>query len=96
MEVCKMLFVVIVQDLKDRGSYSVDEAIVTVEADDRNEAERKAIELCRNHENIDPEVLEPEDAINEAYGAEPYAKAFEIAPGNIIAYKTGKMDEFFK
>jgi hypothetical protein len=90
-----MLFIVVVQDLADRGRRRVDEAIVAVEATDRNEAERKAIELCRSHENIDPEVLEPEDAINEAYGAEPYAKAFEVVPGNIIAYKTGKMDEFF-
>ena len=80
-----MLFIVIVRDLRDRGSCSIDEAIVAVEADDRNEAERKAIELCRSHKNFDPEILSPEDAINEAYGAEPDAKAFEVAPGSIIA-----------
>jgi len=90
-----MLFIVVVQDLADRGRRRVDEAIVTVEATDRNEAERKAIELCKDYKNFDSEILGPEDAINEAYGAEPYAKAFEVAPGSIIAYKTGKMDEFF-
>jgi hypothetical protein len=88
-----MLFMVIVQDLADRGSCSVDEAIVTVEATDRNEAKSRAMEICKDYKNFDSE-LAPEAAINEAYGAEPYARVFEISPGNIIAYKTGKMDEF--
>ena len=90
-----MLFVVVVRDLRDRGSCNVSEAIVAIEATDRNEAERKAIELCRSHKNFDPEILSPEDAINEAYGAEPDAKAFEVAPGSIIAWQTGKTDGFF-
>ena len=90
-----MLFVVIVRDLADRGSCSVSEAIVAIEATDRNEAERKAIELCRNHKNFDPEILGHEDAINEAYGAEPDAKAFDVVPDAIIAWQTGKTDGFF-
>jgi hypothetical protein len=88
-----MLFVVIVQDLKDRGSYSVDEAIVTVEATDRNEAKIRAMEICKDYKNFDSE-LAPEAAINEAYGAEPYARVFEVVPNGIVAYKSGKMDEF--
>ena len=90
-----MLFIVIVRDLADRGNYNVSEAIVAVEANDRNEAERKAIEFCRNHENIDPEILGPEDAINEVYGAEPDARVFDIIPDTIIAWQTGKTDGFF-
>ena len=90
-----MLFIVIVRDLRDRGSCSIDEAIVAVEADDRNEAERKAIELCRSHKNFDPEILSPEDAINEVYGAEPDARVFDIIPDTIIAWSTGKTDGFF-
>lgn len=90
-----MLFIVIVRDLRDRGSCSVDEAIVTVEATDRNEAERKAIELCKDYKNFDPEVLDPEDAINEIYGAEPDARAFDIVPDTVIAWQTGKTDGFF-
>ena len=40
-----MLFIVVVQDLADRGRRRVDEAIVAVEASDRNEAERKAMDV---------------------------------------------------